>query len=147
MSSFRAGMLVMGIVAMLTCIGGCDALPGKPQEADRPLRPSQVKDFAQLYGDNCSGCHGADGKFGAAPQLQNPVFLALIADTDLRRTIAQGVPGTAMPPFARSAGGALTDEQIAHKLDDAGIHVTRRTVAKYREDMRIPSTHQRRVKS
>jgi RNA polymerase sigma-54 factor len=41
----------------------------------------------------------------------------------------------------------LTDEQIAHKLDDAGIHVTRRTVAKYREDMRIPSTHQRRVKN
>ena len=41
----------------------------------------------------------------------------------------------------------LTDEQIAKKLDDGGIHVTRRTVAKYREDMRIPSTHQRRVKS
>lgn len=41
----------------------------------------------------------------------------------------------------------LTDEQIAHKLEGAGIHVTRRTVAKYREDMRIPSTHQRRVKA
>jgi RNA polymerase sigma-54 factor len=41
----------------------------------------------------------------------------------------------------------LTDEQIAKKLDEAGIHVTRRTVAKYREDMRIPSTHQRRLKS
>jgi len=41
----------------------------------------------------------------------------------------------------------LTDDQIAKKLDEAGIHVTRRTVAKYREDMRIPSTHQRRVKS
>ena len=41
----------------------------------------------------------------------------------------------------------LTDEHIAAKLDEAGIHVTRRTVAKYREDMRIPSTHQRRVKS
>ncbi len=41
----------------------------------------------------------------------------------------------------------LTDEQIAKKLDDGGIHVTRRTVAKYREDMRIPSTHQRREKS
>src|SRR5438132_8497176 len=41
----------------------------------------------------------------------------------------------------------LTDDQIAKKLDDAGIHVTRRTVAKYREDMRIPSTHQRRVKA
>jgi RNA polymerase sigma-54 factor len=41
----------------------------------------------------------------------------------------------------------LTDEQIAKKLDEGGIHVTRRTVAKYREDMRIPSTHQRRLKS
>src|SRR6266567_329452 len=41
----------------------------------------------------------------------------------------------------------LTDEQIAKKLDDTGIHVTRRTVAKYREDMRIPSTHQRREKN
>jgi RNA polymerase sigma-54 factor len=41
----------------------------------------------------------------------------------------------------------LTDDQIAKKLDDTGIHVTRRTVAKYREDMRIPSTHQRRVKN
>jgi RNA polymerase sigma-54 factor len=41
----------------------------------------------------------------------------------------------------------LTDEQIAKKLDETGIHVTRRTVAKYREDMRIPSTHQRRVKA
>ncbi|MGH9773720.1 MAG: RNA polymerase factor sigma-54 [Candidatus Acidiferrales bacterium] len=40
----------------------------------------------------------------------------------------------------------LTDEQIAKKLDEEGIHVTRRTVAKYREDLRIPSTHQRRVK-
>src|SRR6266436_2919552 len=37
----------------------------------------------------------------------------------------------------------LTDEQITARLDDAGIHVTRRTVAKYREDMKIPSTHQR----
>ncbi len=41
----------------------------------------------------------------------------------------------------------LTDDLIAKKLDEAGIHVTRRTVAKYREDLRIPSTHQRRVKA
>ena len=41
----------------------------------------------------------------------------------------------------------LTDEQITTKLREAGINVTRRSVAKYREDMRIPSTHQRRVKA
>jgi RNA polymerase sigma-54 factor len=39
-----------------------------------------------------------------------------------------------------------TDEQITRILQSQGIQVTRRTVAKYREDMRIPSTHQRRVK-
>jgi RNA polymerase sigma-54 factor len=41
----------------------------------------------------------------------------------------------------------LTDDQIAQRLHEQGISVTRRTVAKYREDMRIPSTHQRRVKA
>jgi len=41
----------------------------------------------------------------------------------------------------------LTDDQIAKKLAAGGIQVTRRTVAKYREDLRIPSTHQRRVKA
>jgi RNA polymerase sigma-54 factor len=41
----------------------------------------------------------------------------------------------------------LTDEQITARLQAAGIQVTRRTVAKYREDMKIPSTHQRRVRA
>ncbi len=40
----------------------------------------------------------------------------------------------------------LTDERIAQRLAEEGVRVTRRTVAKYREDMKIPSTHQRRVK-
>jgi RNA polymerase sigma-54 factor len=40
----------------------------------------------------------------------------------------------------------LTDEQITARLQASGIQVTRRTVAKYREDMKIPSTHQRRVR-
>lgn len=39
----------------------------------------------------------------------------------------------------------LTDDQIANILQPQGIHVTRRSVAKYREDMHIPSTHQRRM--
>ena len=41
----------------------------------------------------------------------------------------------------------LTDEQITARLQSEGIDVTRRTVAKYREDMKIPSTHQRRVRA
>lgn len=39
-----------------------------------------------------------------------------------------------------------TDDYLAAELQRQGIQVTRRTVAKYREDMQIPSTHQRRVR-
>ena len=41
----------------------------------------------------------------------------------------------------------LTDDQITTLLEGQGINVTRRTVAKYREDMKIPSTHQRRQRN
>ncbi|MDR3745314.1 MAG: RNA polymerase factor sigma-54 [Acidobacteriaceae bacterium] len=40
----------------------------------------------------------------------------------------------------------MTDDHLAAELQKQGIRVTRRTVAKYREDMQIPSTHQRRVR-
>ena len=40
----------------------------------------------------------------------------------------------------------LTDDHLAAALKEQGINVTRRTVAKYREDLQIPSTHQRRVR-
>jgi RNA polymerase sigma-54 factor len=41
-------------------------------------------------------------------------------------------------------GKPWTDDYLAAELQRQGINVTRRTVAKYREDLRIPSTHQRR---
>ncbi|MEX2261801.1 MAG: RNA polymerase factor sigma-54 [Bryobacteraceae bacterium] len=43
-------------------------------------------------------------------------------------------------------GHPLTDDRITDLLRAAGINVTRRTVAKYRDDMKIPSTHQRRTR-
>lgn len=41
----------------------------------------------------------------------------------------------------------FTDDALADELQRQGIQVTRRTVAKYREDMQIPSTHQRRQRN
>ncbi|MGA6973381.1 MAG: c-type cytochrome [Candidatus Binatus sp.] len=93
-------------------LGGCDSFPGRPTQAELPLRPSAVTDFAALYGENCAGCHGADGKSGAAIALNNPIYLAIVDDASMRRVIAGGVAGTPMPPFAKSAGGSLTDSQI-----------------------------------
>ena len=45
---------------------------------------------------------------------------------------------------AESAGSVLSDDTIVDKLREAGIDIARRTVAKYREAMRIPSSVQRR---
>jgi cytochrome c oxidase cbb3-type subunit 3 len=101
---------IASMVALL--VTGCDSIPGRPTQADLPLRPSEVTDFAALYGENCAGCHGADGKYGAAIAMNNPVYLAIIDDTSMRRVVAGGVPGTAMPPFAQNAGGSLTSRQI-----------------------------------
>jgi cytochrome c oxidase cbb3-type subunit 3 len=75
--------------------------------------PDQIADFKVLYESNCSGCHGQEGRHGAARPLNDPVFLAVIDKQTIHDTIAQGRPGTAMPAFAKSAGGSLTEQQIA----------------------------------
>ena len=103
---------VLAACVTLVLTAGCDRLPGRPRRADRPVRPSQVIDFATLYGANCAGCHGTEGRPGAAVALADPVYLALIDDGTLRRVTAEGVPGTAMPGFVRTAGGSLTDQQV-----------------------------------
>jgi cytochrome c oxidase cbb3-type subunit 3 len=76
------------------------------------MRPDKVTAFALLFAANCAGCHGAEGRGGAALALADPVYLAIADDVTIRRVVSDGVPGTAMPAFAQSAGGMLTDEQI-----------------------------------
>jgi len=85
---------------------------GKPPNTTETLAPSQVVDFGALFSANCAGCHGPDGRGGAAVALANPVYLALVDDHTIRNVIANGVRGTAMTAFAQSAGGLLTDQQI-----------------------------------
>jgi cytochrome c oxidase cbb3-type subunit 3 len=103
--------LDFAVAAMLT-LAGCDRLPGRPSAREEVVRPEQVLDFNTLYKENCSGCHGADGKGGASIALRDPVYLAIADDATIRNIAAGGVSGTQMPPFAQSKGGMLTDEQI-----------------------------------
>jgi cytochrome c oxidase cbb3-type subunit 3 len=103
--AFAEALAVMALV-------GCNSLPGRPGPGPEVLRPDEVRDFNTLYKQNCSGCHGAEGKGGAAVSLADPVYLALVGPATFRRVTANGVPGTPMPAFARSAGGTLTDRQI-----------------------------------
>ena len=45
---------------------------------------------------------------------------------------------------AETAGDILSDDTIVEKLREAGVEIARRTVAKYRDALRIPSSVQRR---
>ena len=101
------------VIAIIASGAGCPPLPGKPLEKDRWVAPSQVTDFRQLYAQNCAGCHGADGRLGPSRPLNDPLYLAFAGADVLRQVTAKGAPGTGMPGFAQSAGGNLTDEQIA----------------------------------
>ena len=92
------------------CLGfiGCGNAPGRPGPGPEVVRPEEVLDFARLYKQNCSGCHGENGRDGPAISLSNPVYIQLAGETHLRGIIANGVPGKLMPPFAKSAGGGYS---------------------------------------
>ena len=104
--------VALSVVAAATILAGCDAPRGEPGPGSETSVPSEISDFATLYGQNCAGCHGADGKGGAAIALANPVYLAIADDAAIRKVVANGVRGTSMPAFAQSAGGMLTEAQI-----------------------------------
>lgn len=100
---------------------GCNSAPGRPKAEPEVPRPDQIHDFAILYKENCAACHGDKGRQGAATSLADPVYLSLAGEDTLLRITAKGIPNTLMPPFARSAGGMLTDQQV-HDLVDGMMH-------------------------
>ena len=59
---------------------------------------ADIEHGSRLYGAQCSSCHGADGALVAAVDLRRGVFRFGSSDEDLARTIARGIPGTAMTP-------------------------------------------------
>jgi mono/diheme cytochrome c family protein len=99
------------LLAALTACGTRGGESGPPVEpAVTP--PNKIMNFNLLYARNCSGCHGADGKGGAAIGLGDPVYLAIADDVAIGRVTSGGVTGTSMPAFAQHSGGMLTDDQI-----------------------------------
>jgi len=115
------------------------------------LRPMMIKEVAEEIGVHASTVSRAvAGKYAHTPRgvfelrfffteaVQGPTGgnLSLV---NLKRMVKQMIKD-------EDPARPLTDDHIAGMLQKQGIKVTRRTVAKYREDMKIPSTHHRRVK-
>jgi cytochrome c oxidase cbb3-type subunit III len=105
-------LLCLCTSAVALLLSGCDSAPGQPRSGSEIPRPNDILNFATLYAQNCAGCHGAEGKGGAAIALADPVYLAIADNAAIRKVVANGVSGTSMPAFAASAGGMLTEKQI-----------------------------------
>lgn len=110
MSPLRHSYLAAMVSVIALC--GCSSPHGQPSTSSEILAPSDVTDFRTLYADNCAGCHGSEGRGGAAIALADPVYLAIADDQSIRKVVANGVKDTSMPAFAQSAGGMLTNKQI-----------------------------------
>ncbi|HUI41683.1 MAG TPA: RNA polymerase factor sigma-54 [Terriglobia bacterium] len=121
-------------------------------KGDDYLRPMMIKEVAEVVGVHPSTVSRAVGnKYAETPQ----------GVRELRSFFSeavQGPAGSALPLVSlkravkrmieeEDSARPLTDDHITLRLHQMGISVTRRTVAKYREDMQIPSTHHRRRKS
>jgi cytochrome c oxidase cbb3-type subunit III len=100
------------VVFSLAMLAACSTLNREPRTDPEPVAPSQISDFDILYAQNCRGCHGEQGRGGAAVALANPVYLAIADESAARNVVANGAHGTSMPAFAQRAGGMLTEQQI-----------------------------------
>ncbi len=121
-------------------------------EGMQQLRPMMIKEVAEEIGVHASTVSRAvAGKYVHTPQ---GVFELRFFFSEA----VQGPSGSSTPLLVlkqkvkkiideEDPKKPLTDEQITARLQQEGFAVTRRTVAKYREDLKIPSTHQRRVKN
>jgi cytochrome c oxidase cbb3-type subunit 3 len=107
----RWSLIALLGTTLFSC-AGCSNLPGRPSESSIPIDPDNVTDFTLLYSKNCSGCHGFGAKGGAALALGDPVYFAIVDEATLHKVVTNGIAGTSMPAFAKSAGGMLTDTQV-----------------------------------
>ena len=103
----------VGVVILLGLLA-CEP-PGKPKKEE--LAALDITDFKILYSQNCSGCHGDDGKKGPGRILNDAVYLAVIPRDALKDVIVNGRPGTAMPAWAEGEGGPLTSKQVDALVD------------------------------
>ncbi len=107
----NAAAAALAVLSLFTA--GCSRFfNGPPDAHEIAPRPDQVLDFSTLYGQNCTACHGIQGKNSPAFGFNNPIYFGIASDAIIRKWTTNGGPGGLMPAFGTSAGGLLTDDQI-----------------------------------
>lgn len=99
--------------AFVCCaLSSCDWMPGAPDPAKRWKSATEITEFATIYRTNCIACHSDGSTISPSIPMNNETYLSMVPEGRLREIIAEGIPGTLMPAFAREEGGTLTREQI-----------------------------------
>ncbi|NLB32770.1 MAG: RNA polymerase factor sigma-54, partial [Tissierellia bacterium] len=118
-------------------------------EGKTSLKPLVLKDVADDIGVHESTVSRAtNGKYVQTPRglFELKYFFA----SSLSESDGSGVSSTSVKSTIQklideeNSQKPLSDQKIAEKLNDKGINISRRTVAKYRDEMRIPSSSMRR---
>ncbi len=139
-----------------TILKVCQAIVGRQQEfldhGLEHLKPMMIKDVAEEIGVHPSTVSRAvASKYAHTPQ--GVYELRYFFSEAVQGPSGSGTPLLLLKRKVKKmideedSSNPLTDDQITARLQSEGIQVTRRTVAKYREDLKIPSTHQRRVRN
>jgi RNA polymerase sigma-54 factor len=155
---FRSALQLMRNISQRksTILRTCEVIVERQQEflerGEEGLKPMMIKEVAEQIGVHPSTISRAvSNKYVHTPQgVRELRFFFSEAGS--------GPEGSATPLLLlkrrvkkiieeENPKHPFTDDQITALLAAQGIKVTRRTVAKYREDLHIPSTHQRRQRS
>ena len=83
------------------------------REEARATNLASLADRGQdIWGFNCSSCHGLNGEGGIGPALNSSQFLQSASDEQIESLTAVGVPGSLMSAYSLDFAGPLTSEQI-----------------------------------
>jgi putative heme-binding domain-containing protein len=98
-----------GVMTMLSLRFCLFALMAGALCAQQGYSPADIQTGKQLYGVNCSNCHGPNGDSVSGVDLGHGTFRRASTDNELVAIMVQGIMGTPMPP------ANLSDQQ-AHQI-------------------------------
>src|SRR5689334_14810382 len=87
------------VYAAVFLVGVLWPLASRAQDRAVAYAPADVRYGAQIYAAQCSACHGVNGTQIGGVDLGGGALRRASSDQDLRAVLANGIPGTAMPPF------------------------------------------------
>lgn len=90
------------VLAVLVVCGPAALAQGQDRAPE--YFPADIAYGAQIFATQCTACHGDNGDMIPGVNFRAGEFKRVVSDNDLRATITNGVPGTAMQPFAFGAG-------------------------------------------